>query len=271
MNNLLNVTTFNTLNNPSRKEERVWALFEELKTHKTDIALLQEVLLDTLPIIKEVAKENDWYVTSGAIGLTTHPDKISGNVTLSRTPAVAKWEIDVQRFINIPTIKPLVTQFENGVTAFNVHLPWGGNAELRRLETLYTIDKAAQLCRTYNKDEVIVLGGDFNTLPQSDSIRFLDGLGIYKDTSTFWTSAWTSENIYPTARKEGGWAEMTAASVGITDPMLMPTRTIDYLYTYGWNFGKFSYPHSVKKFGESTLTNGFGLSDHYGLTASITI
>lgn len=271
MENTLNVTTFNSLNNPDHREERVEVLFQEIEEHGSDVVLLQEVLQDTFPILKEKALQEGWHVSEGT-RVAHSPLKIYGNATLSRIPIESQFMLPCFICEGKLHIETLITHLENNITTINAHLPWGGHSELDRLDTVYRINQYAECLRDQEPDRLIIFGGDFNATLESSALRYLNGNLLYKETSTFWTNSWDfSENIFPTARKEGGWAETTAKSVGIMRPELMPNRTIDHVLTYGWNYGKRHSPLSLKKFGESNLSNGYGLSDHYGITTTISL
>lgn len=268
MKNTLSVTTFNFLNNPDRKEERVEVLFKEIKEHGSDVVLLQEILEETFPLITETARQEGWYVSEGI--RVTHSGKSSGNVTLSRIPIQSEYSLPSYLACSRPQIETLVTHLENNVTIINAHLVWGSANELHRLDVAHTINQYAECLKEQEPDRLIILGGDLNSILSSTVSRYLNGDLLYKDSSTFWTSAWDmAEKVFPTARKDGGWAEITAKSVGITRPEQMPDRTLDYIFTYGWNYGKKHCPLDLKKFGESDLSNGYGLSDHYGITTTI--
>jgi endonuclease/exonuclease/phosphatase family metal-dependent hydrolase len=273
MENTLTVTTFNSLNNPDRKEERVEILFQELKEHDSDVVLLQEVLEGTFPLIEAKALQDGWFISEGSRVKQT-PQKIYGNVTLSRIPVESQFMLPSGLSQTLPHghVEALITHFENDVTTINAHFPWGGRSELHRLDAAYRINQYAECLREQEPDRLIILGGDLNATLSSSALRYLNAELIYKDSSTFWTNAWNfSDEVFPTARKDGGWAETTAKSVGIQRPEMMPERTIDHILTYDWNFGKSHCPLSLKKFGESNLSNGFGLSDHYGLTVKVAL
>lgn len=271
MEKLLNVTTFNILTELILKEERVELLFQELKDHGSEVILLQEVLKETAPLIREKALQEGWHVSEGTLTQKT-PQKVFGNVTISRTPITSSFSMPCVDYSNKNDIETLITHFEDNITTINAHLPWGFESELSRLDTVYNINQYAECLKDQEPDRLIIFGGDFNTSLSSSTMRYLRGEDIYKESSTFWTSAWdSSDTVFPTSRKDGGWAEITATSVGISHPELMPNRTVDHLLTFDWNYGKKHHPISMKKFGESTLSNGFGLSDHYGITAKITL
>lgn len=271
MEKTLSVTTFNSLNNPDRKEERIEVLFQEIKEHDSDVVLLQEVLQDTFPLLKNKALEDGWHISEG-VRVVHGPVKIYGNVTLSRTPVASQFSLPSFLPHEKQQIESLVTHLDNNVTVINAHLMWGSANELHRLDAAYNINQYAECLKDQEPERLIVLGGDLNATFTSSAMRYLNGDLPYKNSSTFWTNAWDmAETVFPTARKEGGWAEITATGVGITRPEQMPDRTIDYIFTYGWNFGKKHCPLDLKKFGESNLSNGFGLSDHYGITTKISL
>lgn len=271
MDTEITITTFNSLNNPDRKEERVEALFQELEAHGSQIVLLQEVLTQTLPLIQAQAHIKGWHVSVGEQAVS-NPSKISGNVTLSRYPIESQFNLHTPPADGRLYIPTLITHFTNNITAINAHLVWGGDAEQYRLETAYQINLFATYLKEQEPDRLIVVGGDFNAGFNSATLRYLNGDHVYKNTSTFWTNAWDfAEETFPTARKDGGWAETTANNVGIGRPDLMPTRTIDHLLVFGWNYGKKHCPMELTRFGETILSNGYGLSDHYGLTSKIAL
>jgi endonuclease/exonuclease/phosphatase family metal-dependent hydrolase len=271
MENTLSVTTFNILHNPERKEERVEVLFQEIKEHGSEIVLLQEVLEETFPLIEEKARQEGWHISEGTRS-SSNPKKSSGNVTLSKIPIESQYSLPSFLPCDRDQIETLVTHLENNVTVINAHLVWGSANELHRLDIAYNINQYAECLKEQEPDRLIILGGDLNSTLSSTVSQYLNGDLLYKESSTFWTSAWDmAEEVFPTARKEGGWAEITAASVGITRPEQLPDRTIDHIFTYGWNYGKKHCPLDLKKFGEFNLSNGFGLSDHYGFTTKISL
>lgn len=271
MENTLHITTFNSLNNPDRKEERVEALFKEITEHNSDIVLLQEVMDVTFPLLKERAEKDGWHLSEGP-RVAFNPTKVSGNVTLSRKPIISEFILPSPIPEDLPHVKTLITHLEGGITVINAHLPWGSTTENYRLDTAYRINQYAEELRDLEPETLIVMGGDLNATPSSSVLRYLTGDFPYKNTSTVWTNAWNfSDDVFPTARKDGGWAEATAKGVGILRPDLMPDRTIDHILTFGWNFGKKHSPLQLRKFGETELSNGYGLSDHYGLTVEIMV
>lgn len=256
------VTTFNMLHRPEMIEERVELLLVEAQF--SDAVLLQEVSEQNFPLIEKLSQKEGWHVSAGEFERTKDPEKFFTNVTLTKTEPLDSYTIMPPDFPAYQQPPMLVTVTQE-VSLINVHLAWG-NREHLRLLAMRTVSSEADSLHKSNPDRLVVVGGDFNTVPESATIRYLRGLDPHEFYTEMWTDAWRITETFPTARKTGGWAEETANSVGIVHPELMPDRTIDYLMSYGWNYGKKGCPVSLLKFGISTLSNGYGLSDHYGIT-----
>lgn len=259
----LKITTFNTLHNIKLIEERYAKLFKELEAAKSEVAFLQEARVDRYGLLAELADRYHWFISAGDMETTQSSDAwYCGNVILTKAKPIRTDVIEVKL---VPEKSILVVETEAGLL-FNLHLAWGSHAENIRLQAAVTVNSLAEKFRTAEPTKLIIAGGDFNALPESATLRYLKGLDVVEEHSTVWTSIWDTVQTFPTARKDGGWAEETALSVGIKFPELLPDRTIDYLMSYGFNYGRKGYPLSLEKFGTSILSNGFALSDHYGLT-----
>ena len=249
MKNLI-VTTFNVLNRLEYAEERYTKMLAELDEHQSDVALLQEVHQETLGLLKEKSAAQGWWLTKGVVSKNQKDSrKVYGNMTLTR----AKPESFTPIFFHEGCIQGLAVEVE-GILLFNSHLAWGSFAEQKRLDSAIQLNHLAEQHHKSYPEHLIISGGDFNALPESSTLRYLKGLeahppwtpsstaqtveDLMNKISTTWTSAWDVFPTFPTARKAGGWAEETAKSVGISRPDLLPDRTIDYLMSYGWNFGK---------------------------------
>jgi endonuclease/exonuclease/phosphatase family metal-dependent hydrolase len=115
-----------------------------------------------------------------------------------------------------------------------------------------------------------ILTGDFNTLPGSDTNRYLNGLGAGANGGyTFWTEAFAlagNPEEATTVSAGNHWAQLTARSVGIEFPEMLPDRRIDYVWTYGWAYGRPGCPVAMQRSFTDTTRYGYPASDHYGLT-----
>lgn len=257
------VTTFNVLHNKKIIEERYSTLFKELEATKSDVTFLQEVRADSYGLLAGLAEQYEWYVSAGDI--ETRPDsdiRYYGNVTLTKTQPVHTAIIQVE----FAPEKPLIMVETETELLFNLHLAWGSHMENVRRSAAIEVNSLAESFHAEHPTKLIIAGGDYNATLESSTLRYLKGLDVVDGNSTLWTNIWDMVEPFPTARKEGGWAEETALSVGIRFPELLPDRTLDHLMSYGFNYGRRGCPLSLEKFGISTLSNGFALSDHYGLT-----
>lgn len=285
MKQTVRVTTMNINNNPERIEERITVFLQENSNspQPAHILLLQEVLHDRLDIYDSIAKSFGYTL----VGSTNPPPagiqrKPSGNATLSLVPVTKAMEIIVD-VSHMPegektkVVPVLATQHHFGkrpVITFNAHFPWGGYAEALRLEVAYQVSQKARELQEEYPEMLLILGGDFNAVLESDTLRYLHGLGVAKGSSTKWTSGWdiVEGAPFPTARKDGGWAERTALGKGIVYPETLPDRVIDGVMSFGWNYGgKIGTPMSLEKVGIAKIEGGDAISDHYGVAVDFII
>lgn len=118
------------------------------------------------------------------------------------------------------------------------HGAWGAFRQRERLDEARLLD--ARLSRCAAKGAVL-LCGDFNAMPDEPAIRLLSGLS---EAPTFWTEAQDTAAMlgrggpYPTVLPgTSAEAAVTARSQGL-NPRLVPGRRIDYMFSYGWNYGR---------------------------------
>lgn len=261
------IATFNILNDPELFRERFAAAVLEAEEKSVDFLLFQEVLFGEIRTLNPWLRERGWSFNS----IAEYNEFPHRPLTLSRQPSISSGVVHTPPRSYVPgSYRPLPVFREDfpGITIFNGHLPWGQRTEYARLQTAIEVDREAE---GIPESQLVVFGGDFNSQPESSTLRFLQGNSAELRESdavphsTHWTSCWTSRELFPTARRDGGWAEKTAARRGISRPDLLPERTIDYLLSYGWNFGKRGCPLSLERFGETLLPDGRALSDHWGL------
>lgn len=159
--------------------------------------------------------------------------------------------------------------------AATAHLAWGANNEGTRLNQAIDLDLwtryQVQRFSTPEAPAAAILGGDFNALPDSDTLRYLTGRHTLNGRSTLWLDTWTIANPDDpgyTSSPDNLWALQTARNNGITHPEQVPHRRIDYLLTYGWAYGRPGYPLEVNCLGDPPAT-GIHASDHLGLRANL--
>jgi endonuclease/exonuclease/phosphatase family metal-dependent hydrolase len=267
---VLRVTTLNTLNNPELYNERFLAAVLEAVETQTDVLLLQEVLLDNITMVKDILKEHGFsYFTSTKGGTGLNSDITCA--IASRLPIKKANALIFHSYT--PSLPASVATVEfNGheITLISLHMYWGGEHEHIRLESSQTLNNYALAIKRNHPKAIVIAGGDFNTEPDADSIRFLKGkqatVGVQ---SAYWVDATsrTEWENYPTARPYGEWGVKTARLTGIINPLIVPERKLDYLMVHGWAYGRIGSPSSPSLFGVTLTADGHEISDHYGLIA----
>ncbi|MBG0738939.1 endonuclease/exonuclease/phosphatase family protein [Paeniglutamicibacter antarcticus] len=275
---LLRVTTLNIFHAAEEVERRTRLICDELVALRPAVVCLQEVRFDedgTSPQLESIAAVTSLRVVA-AHG--QHPRKnggLSGNAVLSVLPLVESGAIvfgtpDCQ--LTLADYAVLRTDTGQSLIIISAHLAWGGDQEGTRLTQLTVIDARVRALMDKYKDRhpVAVLAGDFNTLPGSDTNRYLNGQGAGTDGGyTFWTEAFATvgnPNEATTVDAGNFWAQKTARGVGIEFPEMLPDRRIDYVWTYGWAYGRPGCPVAMQRSFTDTTRYGYPASDHYGLT-----
>lgn len=272
------VSTLNALHTPRSLTERTLLLASQLQDVQPDILCLQEVVFEpdgSSIQLKNLTHETGLNIVTSLRQTPETYKHSSGTAILSRLHPIEAGSFP----LGTPTATNdsasyAVLEHSSGRTiiAITAHLHWGGDKGRERLLQLTAIDRRAkQIMERYsNLNPMVVLTGDFNTLPESDSIRFLKGLAPGSDGGyTFWSDTWealgTPENEV-TVANDNHWAKETAQSVGISLPHLMPNRRIDYVMALDWSYGKAGSPLTFERSFDGTGTLGFPPSDHYGIT-----
>lgn len=277
--NQMRLTTLNAWHNDTMASERNELLCAELREIKPEVLCLQEVRFEpdgSSRQLKEITYATGLKVATGTSQTPPDYPHTSGNAILSTLPVLEAGTF----FLNTPRAvvedaSYAVLQHSTGraIIAISAHLHWGGNKERERVTQVTTIDREANVlaARYSHLKPLVVLAGDFNTLPESDSMRFLRGLGAGSDGRyTYWTDAWETHGTpekQATVTNENHWAKETARSVGIQMPHMMPNRRIDYIMSLGWNHGKDGTVLRMNRCFDDAGTRGYTASDHYGLTA----
>lgn len=273
------LTTLNALHVEAAIEERTSLLCAELQEIKPDILCLQEVRFEqdgTSLHLKNIVHGSDLKVASSLLQTPSDYRHQSGTAILSTLPVLESGSFSLRA----PTATNdnasyAVLEHTTGkvIIVITVHLHWGGDKERERLKQVTVVNREAKAIAERYSDlhPMVLLAGDFNALPEGDSLRFLKGLGAGNDGSyTYWSDAWethgTPENEI-TVSSKNHWAQDTARAVGIQMPHMMPERRIDYIMSLGWSHGKTGTVLQMNRCFDSVGELGFTASDHYGLTA----
>jgi endonuclease/exonuclease/phosphatase family metal-dependent hydrolase len=273
------LTTLNVLHAEVAVEERASLLCSELQEIKPDILCLQEVTFEqdgSSLQLKNIVHGNYLRVASSL--LQTPPDyrHQSGTAILTTLKVLesGSFPLDSPTATN-NNASYAVLEHPTGkaVIVLTAHLHWGGDKEGERLKQVTAINREAKAIAGRYSDlhPMVLLAGDFNTLPESDSMRFLKGLGAGIDGSyTYWSDVWETHGTPEdeiTVSSKNHWAQATARAVGIQMPNMMPERRIDYVMSLGWTHGKNGTALQMNRCFDRVGELGFTTSDHYGLTA----
>lgn len=279
---LLRITTLNANHAPDEFDRRLGILCEELGTLDPAVLCLQEVCFEldgTSLQLKTITAETGLNVASASAQHYTRDGGLSGNAILSSLPALEAGRIALGTpgcQLTVADYAVLSAPAGQTLIVVSAHLAWGGDQEGTRLTQITAIDNQVRVLMNRYQDQnpVAVLAGDFNTLPGSDTNRYLNGQGPGADGGgyTFWTEAFAvvgNPEEATTVAADNHWARKTARIVGIEFPELLPDRRIDYVWTFGWAYGRPGCPVAMQRSFTDTTRYGFPASDHYGLTVDI--
>lgn len=277
---LLRLTTLNLNHDPAEIERRTGLACDELSVLAPEILCLQEVSFenDGSAQLAAITAETGLAVVAATAQARSKHGILTGNAVLSSLPVLeaGRIELDTPQ-APLPVADYAVLQARTGQSLIIVsaHLCWGGDKEGVRLAQMTAIDgRVRDLVERYrDRHPVAILAGDFNTEPDSDTHRFLTGRGAGTNGGyTYWTDTFTvagSPDDAVTVAAGNHWAQVTARGVGIDFPEMLPDRRIDFVYTYGWAYGRTGSPVAVRRCFTDTTRYGFPASDHYGLTADL--
>lgn len=229
--------------------------------------------------VELVASRAGLTIANEVIGTTSSVGSLVATSILTRLPVLDTFSVEMA---NVYTDNRDMTAYAGAlleapsgrpILVISAHLPWGGDGEARRLAHAHAIDSDVRWrLGNYPADTVAVLAGDFNAYPNSDTLRWLTGLGVgTEDRGAQWVDAWAEVGEGPghTVVVPGNnYAVLMAKSVGIQNPQRIPSRRIDYILTYGWAYGRPGEPYKARLLG-TKATNDIHPSDHYGVVAEL--
>lgn len=295
------VQTLNLWHNTLEYETRLKALINRLNLDTPEVLFLQEVTFPTTGMnsAEIIAKGTDLNIV--ALHRQNDPDRTdgvqTGNAILStlkpyRNNHTFLGELAGYRqelasssgFIPLtPSLKKtpnssavyawLTTPQGNELLAISAHLSWGVFNENQRLHESIDINNLAASLTHANPLALTVLGISMNSIPDSDSVRFLTGRKAVEDNESFWIDAWEHCNPGETAGEtqtpRNVWSRAMAAENGTHDTTKLPKRRIDYIFVRDWVFGQTGSPLSSKIIFTEPLNAGSypqaTVSDHFGV------
>lgn len=272
------LTNLNLLHSPFRFEDRMRKIGNATADIAPDIFCVQEAFFENGAesfALKTISEATGLEVVSIQPHFERHGAK-SGVAILSSWPVIEAGDgrapLDGEAGYNSCYVV-LESPAKRPVIVFSIHGAWGGHRENVREQKFLAINEhAAELEAKYaDRDPITVIAGDFNTRPDSSSMRFMRGLQSLHGQGTYWTDAWEALGEGPgyTSDPTTKLAMQTALEGGIFLPQILPGRRIDYIMVKGWKYGKVGSPIEITLDYTEKDEDGYTVSDHYGLTTKI--
>lgn len=277
----LRVATINLMHNPVKFDERLALLKQDILDMKPDVLCLQELQTNAqVDLLDFFMHELDY--NYGHVG-TDVQDKYSK----ARFANAILVNRDNVSFTDIPLgVAGTGTQYASGVIAsfkmnnkdihvFSVHFAWGGDNEHLRFHQANIIAREAERLTSKGVDPIVIVGGDFNCEPDSDTLQYMYGKRVGSlQKGTYWVDAWKLHGNKANAitnDPQMPLGKLTARRVGIDFPSLIPKRRIDYILTHGWTHGRKGSPLNFVRWADADNYRTLTASDHYGLMSDIYI
>lgn len=239
-----------------------------------DVLCVQEVLeLDGVSSSVRLAELAGWQivtpvhhdgnVANTAVLCAPHVDVIAGTGTLIELPAVTQLSMLFAAACRIETSA-------GPLAVLSAHLAWGGRQEPARLaQAQHLTAWVDEHVGADDTEHPAILAGDFNTGPDSDTLRYLTGEAAL-GSGSLWVDAWvrntggdgitsTPANVYATATA----TTWTPGRIVTLDPSMLPDRRIDFIMSRGWRHGQPFSPYNTTVVREPLM------SDHYGLVTDL--
>jgi endonuclease/exonuclease/phosphatase family metal-dependent hydrolase len=151
----------------------------------------------------------------------------------------------------------------------SAHLAWGGSNEHQRLSQAKHIVNWVDECLGPDDTDAAIIAGDFNALPDSDTLRWLTGKSAVAP-GTLWTDAWerNTGGDGATSSSQNSYAIHTSLTyaterAAVLDATLLPDRRIDFILSRGWRNGRAFSPTGTHVVREPLM------SDHYALVTDL--
>lgn len=258
------VVTLNTLWNGNELTARQELAGELLDEQGGEVVLLQEIPTGDLEAsLERICRAGGYQIA--AIG---RGEGACSTAILSRHGGVMEepivYEGRERRYSNAVAVVEIRGQ---AIRFCSAHQPWGGLMEMERTSAARELNRELT---TRGSVEGCVLGGDFNALEASESIRYLTGLHPVDGECAQWTDAWGAAGVGEgaTSSPSNPWAIQVAEQHGFTEPDLMPERRIDYIFVHGYAHGRLLTPLETKVV-KRVRGAAFYPSDHWAVASKL--
>jgi len=268
----ISILTLNIDSHPLDRKTRIDGVVSLLTAHSPDIVFLQETMS------QDNSSDASEYIAKAA-NLTLASQSGIGTAILSKFPVLESFSISIKGSISHPSATFAKVQVGKHVAlTCSAHLSWGSGMEVERLHQAQEIDAvfasygALEPFRKGGSGILGFFGGDLNSLPDSATLRWLQGLSVENNLSTHWTDSWV-RGIGPgiTSDPNNPLAARTAltGNLAIWPEAPLPSRRIDYILSRGYAYGRPGAPLKAEIIDSSP--NGTFPSDHYALLATFSL
>jgi len=244
-------------------------------TLEADALLVREVAWGSLEDTLEVLISESGLTLAAVSPETTGPR----TAVLTRLPveprSPIRYTVPESPYDQLAACASVTTPSGRSLLLVSTHLMWGGLLEHRRLLQAAALDAAVSSALA-DPTAAAVLGGDFNTLPHSSTVRYLTGIEPFESRTAQWSDAFAQAGVGSGVTSTGAnpWARMTAERHGFLEPAGIPERRIDYLFVRGYPYGRPFAPLRCFSVGPDLVASllpseGFAPSDHDMVVADL--
>lgn len=245
-------------------EQRQGAIAHVLGEEQPDIVCLQEVWADD-----ERDQAQELAAGLGCTAVRTEGvqmDGVSfGNAVLSRWPIVSSSQVALPRADGSDGHRrALVAVLDTPWGAWPVistHLDYRfDDSAVRERQAAALLELIASVRGDPERDPPVIIGGDFNAVPDSDEIRMLTGRRVSPVRNLVLSDAWehVGEGAGHTWRHDNPYQSGTA----------WPNRRLDYVFVSWPRPRRTGHPLRVWRAGE-TAVDGVVASDHSAVVADL--
>lgn len=281
--------TWNLLWEPRLVTERMELARQAVMASAPDVLAVQEVLHDVgelggLSSAEHLANLTGLTLAAQGPGTLTPQGSgencVTSTAVLSRLPVLHTLQFPMTEVRidenDLDVYAGAVLQQRSGrpLLVVSAHLPWGGHREqVRQAYAAHLVAQIEAVLSELPKDTVTVLAGDFNALADSSTLRWFTGLEPANGAGTFWVDAWVQgegPGDGATSVPSTHPVLSTGAQVnGITNPLRIPSRRIDYILVRGWVYGRAGDPYDARLVGTHVAEDGLSASDHFGVQVEL--
>ena len=259
--NRLRVANLNLWHDSYQREKRVSSLVKYINKYRIDVLLAQEIFeYKGDSVLNYLSKETD-------LNYSRESKQDSSTGILSLFP------LREESFVSFPNPSLPYREFTfagierecHSIYFGSIHFAWGGGNELQRIHEAMALNAHVERVKKDIGYSATIIGGDFNTPANAQSIRYLKGLELIEGNSAYWSDATEKlKEPFITSTPNNRYALKTGSLIGFSYPENLPERGIDYQFAEGYAHAIVGGALEAKVCFKGGLFNP-PPSDHYGL------